>query len=107
VIVSSPKQQEIDAFDAYNHDIDGDADNDELARYLREECAPQGTRPLTWWREHHHRFPVLRHLAFEVLAVLASSSADERVFSMTRDVVNDVRPNKLEELVEAYQGLRS
>ncbi|KAI6852164.1 hypothetical protein KC333_g8906 [Hortaea werneckii] len=66
VLVSSPKQQEMDAFDAYNHDIDDDADNDELARYLREERAPHGTRPLAWWRENHHRFPVLRHQAFEL-----------------------------------------
>lgn len=61
VTMSSPKQQEMDAFDAYNHDIDDDTDNDELARYLREERAPQGTRPLTWWREHHHRFLLPRH----------------------------------------------
>lgn len=97
----------MDAFDAYNHDIDDDADNDELARYLREERAPHGTRPLAWWRENHHRFPVLRHLAFEVLAAPASSAADERIFSMAGDVVNDERPNTMEELAEAYQGLRS
>ena len=97
----------MDAFDAYNHDIDDDTDNDELARYLREERAPQGTRPLTWWREHHHRFPLLRHLAFEVLAAPSSSCADERIFSMAGDVVNDERPNTMEELAEAYQGLRS
>jgi hypothetical protein len=107
VTVPSPKQQEMDAFDAYNHDIDDDTDNDELARYLREERAPQGTRPLTWWREYHHRFPLLRHLAFEVLAAPSSSCADERIFSMAGDVVNDERPNTMEELAEAYQGLRS
>ena len=107
VTVSSPKQQEMDASDSYNHDIDDDTDNDELARYLREERALQGTRPLTWWREHHHRFPLLRHLAFEVLAAPLSSCADERIFSMAGDVVNDERPNTLEDLAEAYQGLRS
>jgi hypothetical protein len=48
VIVSSPKQQEMDAIDAYNHDIDDNADIDELARYLCEERALQGTRPLAW-----------------------------------------------------------
>lgn len=69
VIVSSPKQQEMDAFDAYKHDIDDDVDSDELARYLREERAPQGTRPLAWWREDHQRSPVLRHLAFEVFVI--------------------------------------
>jgi hypothetical protein len=29
-------------------DIDDDTDNDDLARYLREERAAQGIRPLTW-----------------------------------------------------------
>ena len=72
------------------------------ARYLREERAPQATRPLNWWREHHHRFPVLRHLAFEILAAPASSSADERIFSMAGNVVNDERPNTIEESAEAY-----
>lgn len=108
VAVSSPKQHEMSAFDAYNHVLDDEEDdNDELARYLREERAPQGTKPLIWWRENHHRYPVLRHLAFEVLAAPASSSADERIFSTAGDVVNEERPQTLEELAEAYQGLRS
>lgn len=108
VTASSPKQDEMSAFDAYNHALDDDEDeNDELARYLREERAPKGTKPLIWWRENHHRYPVLRHLAFEVLAAPASSSADERIFSMAGDVVNEERPQTLEELAEAYQGLRN
>jgi hypothetical protein len=107
VTIASPRQEEISAFDAYNHDLDDDDDNDELARYIREERAPKGTQPLTWWRDNHHRYPVLRHLAFEVLAAPASSSADERIFSMAGDVVNEERPQTLEELAEAYQGLRS
>ena len=97
----------MDAFDPYNYNIDDHTDNDELARYLREERAPQGTPPLTWWREHHHRFPILRHLAFKVLAAPSSSCAAERMFSMARDVVNDERPNTMEESAEAYQGLDS
>ena len=44
---------------------------------------------------------------FEVLAAPASSAADERIYSMAGDVVNDERPNTMEELAEAYQGLRS
>lgn len=95
------------AFDAYNHDLDDEDDNDELARYMREERAPKGTKPLKWWRDNHHRYPVLRHLAFEVLAAPASSSADERIFSIAGDVVNEERSQTQEELAEAYQGLKS
>jgi hypothetical protein len=68
---------------------------------------PAAYAQLAWWHENRHRFPVMRHLAFEVLAAPASSSADERIFSMAEDVVNDERPNTMEELAEAYQGLRS
>lgn len=46
--MSSLKQQEMDVFDAYSHDIDDDSDNDELARYRRDDRAPQGTHLLTW-----------------------------------------------------------
>jgi hypothetical protein len=35
VIVSSPKQQEMNASDAYNHDFGDNTDDDKLARYLR------------------------------------------------------------------------
>ena len=101
VQVSSPKQDDASTFDSYNHDLDDECDHDELARYAREEKAPKGTLPLAWWRENQHRIPVLRHLAFEVLAAPASSAADERVFSMAGYVVNEERPRTLEELAEA------
>jgi hypothetical protein len=107
VTIASPQQQAMTAFDAYNHDLDDEDDNDELARYMREERAPKGTKPLKWWRDNHHRYPVLRHLAFEVLAAPASSSADERIFSIAGDVVNEERSQTQEELAEAYQGLKS
>jgi hypothetical protein len=82
-------------------------DNDELAGYLSEGRAPQSTRLITWWREHHHMFPILRHLAFEVLSAPASSCADARMFSMAGDFVKDERLNINMALAEAYQGLRS
>jgi hypothetical protein len=49
---------------------------------------------------------VLRHLAFEISACLVSSAADERVFWLVGNVL-DERHNTQEELAEAYQGLNS
>jgi hypothetical protein len=82
-------------------------DNDELADYLREGRAPQSTRLLTWWRDHHHMFPVPRHLAFEAFAAPASSCADLRMSLMAGNVVNDEQPSTNMALAEVYQGLYS
>ena len=83
-----------------------DYDLDDLARWRREPCV-RTREPLQWWRDNHHRFPVLRHLAFEIFACPASSAADERTFSLAGNVLNESRHNTQEELAEAYQGLRS
>jgi len=66
---------------------------DDLERYLREDTAPHGTDPLQWWRDNHHRFPVLRYMAFDLLAAPASSAADERRFSSAGHVLNKERWN--------------
>jgi hypothetical protein len=36
---------------------------------------------------------VLKHLAFTLLAALVSTAADERLFSITSNVVNEERPH--------------
>jgi hypothetical protein len=97
--------EEVDEFERFMEPED-DLELDDLARWRREPCV-RTREPLQWWRDNHHRFPVLRHLAFEIFACPASSAADERTFSMAGNVLNEARHNTQEELAEAYQGLRS
>ena len=107
VVRSSPKAiRHRSAFDEYN-DLDTDEELDDLVRYKSEPCERKGVNPLQWWIDNQQRFPVLRHLAFTVLAAPASTAADERLFSMAGNVVNENRPHTCAELAEATQCLRS
>lgn len=106
---ASPPRKELSAFDAYNHieDDDEDLNADELQQYWHEKRAPRGTEPLLWWQNNHHRYPILRHLAFAVLAAPASTAATERLFSMAGNVVTEERPHMQQELAQSMQCLRS
>jgi hypothetical protein len=68
---------------------------------------PEAQEPLDWWLLHQDDYPVLKHLAFTLLAAPASTSADERLFSITDNVVNEERPHAQQELAERVQCLRS
>jgi hypothetical protein len=59
------------------------------------------------WIDTHTRFPVPPHMAFDLLAALASSDVDERVASMADNVLNRQRSNTQDDLAEATQCLKS
>ena len=99
----SPKR-ELSRFAAYNNLDDIDGDMDELTQYRRELPADAHVDPLAWWVTNHHRFPVLRHLAFTLLAAPASTAADERLFSMAGGVVNQHRPHTQQEPAESVNA---
>jgi len=103
--VAPPK--ELSEFERYNL-LDNDYDtDDDLERYLREDRAPAKTNPLTWWQHNQQRYPVLCHMAFDLLAAPASSSADERQFSQAHWTLNKERFNTKDDLAEANQCLKS
>lgn len=82
-------------------------DDDDLDRWRHEEQAPYDVNPLAWWRENEHRYPILKHLAFDLLAAPASTAADERLFSIAGNAVNEERPHTQAELAQAAQCVRS
>ena len=100
-------QKELSKFERYNRIQDDDCEGDELERYLSEPRAPEGTNPITWWRLNQSRYPVLKHMAFDLLAAPASSAAAERQFSMAGHVLNEERFHTQEDLAEAFQCLKS
>jgi hypothetical protein len=80
---------------------------DELARYMNAPEPPEHQDPLDWWILHQSSYPVLKHLAFTLLAAPASSASDERLFSIAGNFVNEQRPLTQQELAQAEQCLRS
>jgi len=108
VPVRTTPKRDLKGIDAYNEVDNGDKHNDdELQRWLRDERPPTGTDPLQWWKEHQHDYPILKNLAFTLLAAPASTATDERLFSMAGNVVNEKRPHTKEDLAESGQCLRS
>lgn len=81
--------------------------DDDLYRWRHEEQAHPEVNPLAWWQANHQNYPILKHLAFDLLATPASTAADERLFSMAGNVVNEHRPHTQAELAQAVQCLRS
>jgi len=48
---------------------------------------------LQWWRDHRLEFPALSDIAINTFCVMATSAANEQVFSMAVRVVNGRRTN--------------
>lgn len=101
-------QRELSRFQAYNNlDKDDATEGDDLQQYWHEKPVHYTVEPLQWWRDNHHRYPILRHLAFTLLAAPASTAASERLFSCAGNVVNEQRPHTQAELAQSIQCLRS
>ena len=80
---------------------------DEITRYRNIADPLDAQDPLDWWKLNQDDYPVLKHLAFTTLAAPASTAADERLFSITGNVVNEERPHIKQDLAEGQQCLRS
>jgi hypothetical protein len=92
----SPTQprKELTGFAAYNKRSSRKKQpSDELARYMAAAELPDDADPLQWWLLHQEHYPVSKHLVFTSLAAPASTAADERLFSMAGNVVNERRPH--------------
>ena len=113
------KVKEVSALDLYN-DVDDDDDaigyNDELAQYLAEPPVPVlrdhfnnvlPSNPIYWWRDNKGRFPILHQLAMNHFACPAMSSECERCFSIGGQVLNEHRPQTLEDYAEAQQCMKA
>jgi hypothetical protein len=59
----------------------------EYIKYLKEVCPSCITNILAWRRARQWDYPLLAQMARDFLAILASSSPFERVFSIVGDLV--------------------
>ena len=74
---------------------------EEVCSYLHEKKVKRSEDPLLWWQVHRERFPRLAVLAQRVLAVPASSTASERVFSTSGLIVDQRRSSMTPEMIDA------
>ena len=70
--------------------IDG-GNLDEVSRYIAEGNIENSASPLTWWKGRKEKYPKLSCLARKYLAVQASSTASERVFSLMGNILTKKR----------------
>ena len=63
----------------------------ELERYLQTPQLDTDDNPLLWWRGNQQVFPVLALMAKKYLCICASSSASERTFSSSGNIVTSKR----------------
>jgi hypothetical protein len=61
---------------------------EELEEYFKLPPQDFSCNPLHWWRAHSVQFPNLSRLACDILSILGSAVAVERIFSGGRDLIS-------------------
>ncbi|XP_020298431.1 zinc finger BED domain-containing protein 4-like, partial [Pseudomyrmex gracilis] len=69
----------------------------EVENYLKSPTISEQEDPLTWWKVNALTFPFLVPLARRYLAIAATETSSERVFSVEGNVVTNKRTNLLAE----------
>ncbi|CAI5661729.1 unnamed protein product [Oreochromis niloticus] len=94
-----------------NTDQGGDGENEAVRKeallYFGEAPIPRDNDPLTWWKNNAARFPTLATLAKSYLAVPATSTPSERLFSVAGNIVTRKRASLTAEHVEMLTFLHS
>ena len=72
----------------------------EVENYFKQEQSPRDSSPLNWWKGNGHRFPLLARLARKYLAITATSTPAERVFSVAGLIVSRLRASLSPEHVD-------
>ena len=73
---------------------------DEVENYFKQEQSPYDSSPLDWWKVNGHRFSLLARLARKYLAITATSTPAECVFSVAGLVVSHLRASLSPEHVD-------
>ena len=71
------------------------AQMDEISDYIGMPEIFYDQCPFEWWKNNQSRFPVLAYLAWKYLAILATSTPSERLFSDAGNIMSVKRTNLL------------
>jgi hypothetical protein len=63
----------------------------EFSKYYRETRPGRATDIMAWWRARQWDYPILAEMARDFLAIVASSSPSERLFSIGGDLITKKR----------------
>ncbi|KAL4083828.1 hypothetical protein QTP88_029144 [Uroleucon formosanum] len=77
-------------FPQYENGEDVNQQN-ELEKYLKENCINKNACPLTWWAENGKRYPMISKLAKKYLCIPSTSTPSERAFSTTGNIITSKR----------------
>ncbi len=78
--------------------LDEEVAQDEVEEYLNLPQIGLNNNPLTWWKLHSTRFPILSDLSKIYLAIPATSTPSERLFSDAGNLLTTKRMRILPEL---------
>ncbi|XP_073017614.1 zinc finger BED domain-containing protein RICESLEEPER 2-like [Primulina eburnea] len=83
--------------------LHGDGSMLELDKYLNEmvEEYCETFDILAWWKQNHHRFPILAQIARDVLAIPISTVASESAFSTGGRILDCFRSSLTPKVVES------
>ena len=79
----------------------------EWARWLKEKAQPRDTNILSYWKLKQAEYPTIARMARDHLAIPATSTASERVFSQGGDIVTKKRNRLALETIRELLCLRS
>jgi len=63
----------------------------ELEKYLKENCINKNACPLTWRAENSKRYPMISKLAKKYLCIPSTSTPSERAFSTAGNIITSKR----------------
>ncbi|KAK0572717.1 hypothetical protein LWI29_036121 [Acer saccharum] len=81
----------------------------ELTSYLKAQfdSREKGFELLVWWKTYgYYKYPILSHLARDVLVILVSTVSSKQVFNTTGRIVEERRNSLTPEMVEVLAYVR-
>lgn len=79
---------------------------DEMSEYLKEGLLDEEQCPLKYWKRNSSKFPILANIAKKFLAIPATSSGIERIFSIAGALARARRAKLLPATLEMVVMLR-
>ena len=90
-----------------DHQEIAEAVRNEILVYFGEKSIPRDRNPLLWWKEKKAKFPTLALLAQSYLAIPATSTPSERLFSAAGNIVTKKRASLSAKHVDMLTFLHS
>ena len=94
-------------FSGWRHKKAPKATRDELDEFLSLRTLDSVHDPKEWWLQHRSDYPILSHMALDILAIPAMSAEVERVFSSASLTITDRRNRLGDKVVEAIECQKS